>query len=543
MVAIDLAVSDLSKEDGALEWLLECSDLSERQKGKVRSVANDNLEGAIKLFYSMDASDAITFKAKRFGHGVLGDNSRLLDELVGCVDDSFDYELKDGLDYLFDLVRGNDRLNGLVEKLVEKDLSHEIFDLVFNEVDSQNIVNRLEMIVNYLEKSREIVVPTNIVDVNFDKDKVVIKQRRNFNKNPIDYYNRHHSEVRVCDLKKKDKSLYDSLVRYRQIHLIRNGMRRDLSDPVATFRSSYDRKINSRNMLMNIDPSLYYSLLKKNLLRKVIAKKFKFTQEERIKILLSYFSNRGDLNDSISDCAKFYDVANHWRKAGFSDFVAGKSYDSYFQEPKKLSEIYDAARKLNLDLYQVKKKIGEMCLREKFGFKNGYGYGNYGRSLIIGVAKRTSSAAVASKETGVSQRTILRYWRERSLHEETRKNNYDGNPFVYYKEMYGSRKMSRRQLREEDPNLCRALIRYGQIDLAIPEFRGYIATDKDWIIAFYERFKGNAVLCSKEIGRPRRTISKWWREANLPNSKVYRKLEREGSLDQITQKIEVYFKS
>jgi hypothetical protein len=29
----------------------------------------------------------------------------------------------------------------------------------------------------------------------------------------------------------------------------------------------------------------------------------------------------------------------------------------------------------------------------------------------------------------------------------------------------------------------------------------------------------------------------------LPNSKVYRKLEREGSLDQITQKIEVYFKS
>jgi hypothetical protein len=708
MVAIDLAVSDLSSEDGALEWLLESSDLSERQKDRVRGIARDNLEGAIKLFYSMDGNDGVgsvfTFDARRFGHKV-SERGRVLDELVAD-DGGFDYECdveevdeelkKDFLDYFNFITKNNRKLQRLVERLFLGNLSENISKLFFEEVNQDVILNRLEMVANSLEKSNGIVVPSNIVGVSFKNDILIVNEgRRNFNKNPIDYYNKNYAGVRVKDLKKFDQGLYDSLVRYRQIHLIRSIRGRDLSDPMATLKSQYGDVFENRLELYERDNRLHRELFKLNLLEDFFPINLRNSLKNKIYLTLSYYAFNGDIKKILSENNDFVKrtIQYYWKRAGFVSRSKNgfKSYKKNFQEPRKLSDIYDVAKKFGFDMYQFKKMISEMGLREKFGFKNGCGFGNHVRSLILGaanryssaleasreigvsqstilrhwrenrlnehtrrrnlfdplgvyednygdldlsrtqlsnldmslfralrreclldeaipiddssvrlrqrakesyfkyrgdvfeacreesinyntlrniwknfgfsskdligkkvafkrgfyfyLAKEYSSAAAASMETGVSQRTILRHWREEGLHEETKKNDYEGNPLLHFQEKYKGKRVTRGQLKKENSNLSRALVRYGQMNLAIPEFRGYVGSDKDWIVAFYEHFKGNAVACSKAIGKPRRTISKWWKEIDLPNSREYKKLEKNGKLDQIIQKIQIYFKS
>lgn len=110
--------------------------------------------------------------------------------------------------------------------------------------------------------------------------------------------------------------------------------------------------------------------------------------------------------------------------------------------------------------------------------------------------------------------------------------NYNGNPLAYYREHFeefGEYK-NRSQLSRGDSGMHRALIRYGQLEEAIPEAnqmavelgralgKGRLecsSEDKRKIIEAYEPFDGNALKASKHLHYAASTVWTYWKRAGL----------------------------
>lgn len=107
------------------------------------------------------------------------------------------------------------------------------------------------------------------------------------------------------------------------------------------------------------------------------------------------------------------------------------------------------------------------------------------------------------------------------------KRDYKGSPIEFFREKYSHTSISRGELAERDYALYRALIRYGQINEAIPEIKkGY---QKEYagrkgpseyaikdILEAYKRHNGNATLVSKITPYSDTTIRRIWKRHNLP---------------------------
>ncbi|MEK6955352.1 MAG: hypothetical protein AABW52_01705 [Nanoarchaeota archaeon] len=100
------------------------------------------------------------------------------------------------------------------------------------------------------------------------------------------------------------------------------------------------------------------------------------------------------------------------------------------------------------------------------------------------------------------------------------RRDYKGDPLTYFSKNYGPKKLTRAELKNLDSALYRALLRYGFIDKAIPEFMNYTPADRKKIHRAHAQFNGNAAAASRSLRIPDTRILSYWKEYGLSTSKT-----------------------
>ncbi|PIN73423.1 hypothetical protein COV20_04305 [Candidatus Woesearchaeota archaeon CG10_big_fil_rev_8_21_14_0_10_45_16] len=264
-------------------------------------------------------------------------------------------------------------------------------------------------------------------------------------------------------------------------------------DPLTFFHEKYPNGVDSRYRLRQHDRGLHDALYDAGLISTAIPQRFGHTDEERMTIIGSYYLCQGDVTTAAAA------MSLPWRKVW--NFWNNNNLRPRTRKHRKKSNAPDIGR---IDVGDIQTILD------------------------------------ASRRLNLPDSFLSGIWRNQGFKvaKEGHNRDYAENPSAFYTKVYGSWEgLTRRELKKIDPSLHRALLRYGQLDEAIPDFRGYTQYERDWIVVFHKHFEGNAVTAAKGLGKPRRTISKIWSEAGLPNSRIYSKLKAEDRLDEI-----LYFK-
>ena len=128
-----------------------------------------------------------------------------------------------------------------------------------------------------------------------------------------------------------------------------------------------------------------------------------------------------------------------------------------------------------------------------------------------------SRKGLYKKDRGIYS-SLLRYGQMADAIPETIWRNYNGNPMVYFREHEDEYKgLSRRGLYEKDTGMYQALLKYKQLDEAIPEIKdgGFKPVAASKIKKLFKVYKGDATIAAKKVGIATATATTYLRKAGF----------------------------
>ena len=443
-----ISLAPISVND--LEMLLGVSELSQRQKERIRGVGLRDTQEALRLFYAMDRDDASlsveTYRAERFDATssdetrspltriVISDDRSSLDLMI----DTHNIEItidRNAQTVLKNLIRG-----------AEQDYVMSVFDE--NSLGQDGIEDYLKLFGAIFLHLGKLELPSHIERILILPNEIRINNQRKFGPSALPLFYR----------------LYAS------------------------------RELKNRQELRDLDQSMLARLRERGELNTAIPLRRGMTDDQRRVLVNSYYISQGVVLPARELLGYTYHrIRNFWNYHSFPIRIeSGRT-------PEFISSLA-----IKYDPHDPKK------------------------SLRIAI------------NLGIPQDTIFSAWERCGLGQSNDKRRYAkcDDALSVFEQAYSSwPNLTRAEFKSIDPALHRRLLRHKLLGEAIPEFRGYTSDDRQKILNSYHQYKGNAVAAGDDLTWPRRTISKIWRDAGLPDSRTYSRMEKEGRLDEIAPKI------
>ena len=120
-------------------------------------------------------------------------------------------------------------------------------------------------------------------------------------------------------------------------------------------------------------------------------------------------------------------------------------------------------------------------------------------------------------------RSLLKHGQLEQAIPETRHRNFQGDPLSFFRKHTKYSGLSRTELARLDPTLYGSLITYGQLEQAIPETKPHSGkrfseSRVKEIILSRSTYNGDALKASQHLGCDKRTVLKYWGQAELKAS-------------------------